>query len=225
MSSTASTHPYEIKLENAGPARKRLEITIPAAVVTEKIEESLGTLRDQTVLPGFRKGKVPAHILERRFGSSLREETRNTLISEAWTSAIEEHQLKPLGEPEPVGDVSEVQVKEGKPLSFILEVEVMPDFDLPDFDSIKLTRPVIEVSKKHIDEELERQKIRHGTPEAVVGKVSEGDFLIGPASVVLNAGDDIFYQTEQTRLTVPPKEGGGQVLGLHLPDLGATLEG
>ncbi|MBT4584258.1 MAG: trigger factor family protein, partial [Phycisphaerae bacterium] len=80
--STTATHPYDITLEEAGPARKRLIINIPADVVTAKLEESLGTLRTQTVLPGFRKGKVPSNLLERKFGSSVRDEARNTLIGE-----------------------------------------------------------------------------------------------------------------------------------------------
>ena len=222
--STTTTHPYDITLEEAGPARKRLIFTIPADVVTAKIEESLGTLRNQTVIPGFRKGKVPSSLLERKFGSSVREETRNTLIGEAWKAALEEHELKTLGEPEPVGDPTEVKVEEGKPFTFTLEVEVMPVFDLPDFDNIKLTRPVVEVNDEHIEEEIERQKTRSGNLEPVEGTVSEGDFLIGHASVTLNGSDDIFYQTEQTRIAVPAKDGGGQVLGLFLDDLGKTLK-
>ncbi|HJN71207.1 MAG TPA: trigger factor [Phycisphaerales bacterium] len=222
--STTATHPYDITLEEAGPARKRLIINIPADVVTAKLEESLGTLRTQTVLPGFRKGKVPSNLLERKFGSSVRDEARNTLIGEAWRAAIEEHDLKTLGEPEPVGDPSEVQVEEGKPLSFTLEVEVMPEFELPTFDNIQLTRPVVDVTDAHIEEEIERQKTRNGNLEPVEGTVSEGDFIIGPASVTLNGSEDIFYQTEQTRLAVPAKDAGGQVLGLFLDDLGKTLE-
>jgi len=221
--STTATHPYEITLEEAGPARKRLVFTIPADVVSAKIEESLGTLRNQTVIPGFRKGKVPASLLERKFGSSVREETRNTLISEAWQAAIEEHELKALGEPEPVGDVDEVKVEDGKPLTFTLEVEVMPEFELPAFDNIKLTRPIVDVSNEHIEEEIERQKTRSGNLEPVEGTVSEGEFLVGPASVTLNGSDEIFYKTEQTRISVPAKDAGGQVLGMFLEDLGKTL--
>ena len=223
LMSTTATHPYEITLEEAGPARKRLVITIPADVVSAKIEESLGALRNQTVIPGFRKGKVPANLLERKFGGSVREETRNTLIGEAWQAAVEEHALKPLGEPEPMDDPNDVQVEDGKPLSFTLEVEVMPEFDLPAFDNIKLTRPIVDVTDEHIDEEIERQKTRNGNLEPVEGTVSEGDFLVGPASVTLNGNDDIFYQTEQTRIAVPAKDGGGQVLGLFLEDLGQAL--
>ncbi|MDP7008293.1 MAG: trigger factor [Phycisphaerales bacterium] len=221
--STTETHPYQITLEEAGPARKRLCITVPADVVDGKLQESLGTLRNQTVLPGFRKGKVPASLLERRFGQSVREETRNSLISEAWKAAMEEHALKTLGEPEPVGDSTDVNVEEGKPLSFTLEVEVMPEFELPPFDNIELTRPVIDVTEEHIDEEIDRQKTRNGNLEAVEGPVTEGDFLIGPASVVLDDADDVFYKTEETRIAVPAKDGGGQVLGVFLEDLGKTV--
>ena len=74
---TAATHPYEIKIEEAGPARKRVNITVPSDTVSSKLKESLGVLKNQTVIPGFRKGKGPAHILEKRFGESLRTEARN----------------------------------------------------------------------------------------------------------------------------------------------------
>ena len=77
---TAATHPYELSIENAGPARKRISITVPTETVDSKLKESLGMLRTQTVIPGFRKGKVPAHILEKRFGESIRSEARNEIV-------------------------------------------------------------------------------------------------------------------------------------------------
>ena len=58
--STTATHPYEITLEEAGPARKRIKITVPADVVSAKIEESLGTLRNQTVIPWISQGESPS---------------------------------------------------------------------------------------------------------------------------------------------------------------------
>jgi trigger factor len=59
-----------VKIEDVGPARKRIKITIPAEVIDEKLRESLSTLSHQTALPGFRKGHVPQKLLERRFGTS-----------------------------------------------------------------------------------------------------------------------------------------------------------
>lgn len=220
-----STHPYEITVEEAGPARKRVNITVAAETITSKLGETLGMLRNQTTIPGFRKGKVPTHIIEKRFGESLRSEARNEIISDAWKNAIDEFELKPLGEPEPVGDPSEVVLEEGKSLSFSLEVEVMPEFELPTFDEIELNRPVVDVEDKHINEELERQKIRHGNLEEIEGKTSQGDFLIGPAVVHLDGKEEPFYKTEQTRLTVPPTDGGGEVLGLFIDDLSKMITG
>jgi trigger factor len=222
---TTSTHPYEIKIEEVGPARKRVNITVPSDTVSSKLKESLGVLKNQTVIPGFRKGKVPAHILEKRFGESLRTEARNEIISDAWKNAVDEFELKTLGEPEPVGDTTELVLEEGKPLTFSLEVEVMPEFDLPAFDDISLTRPAVDVKDEHILEEIERQKSRNGNLEEVDGKASEGDFLVGPAVVHLDGKEEPFYKTEQTRLTIPAKDEGGEVLGLFIEDLGKILAG
>ena len=69
MTKTAD-HPYDIKIEDAGPARKRVCITVPAETITSKIKDSMGAMMSQTVLPGFRKGKVPTHLLQKRFGES-----------------------------------------------------------------------------------------------------------------------------------------------------------
>lgn len=222
---TTATHPYELTIEDAGPARKRVKITVPVETVATKLQESVGTLMNQTVLPGFRKGKVPSHIIEKRFGDAIRDEARNEIIADAWKNAVEEFELRTLGDPEPVGNPEDVRLEDGKPLTLELEVEVMPEFDLPAFDDIKLTKPVIDVADEHIDDEIERQKIRNGNLEEVEGKVSEGEFLIGPAVVHLNGNEESFFKTEQTRLTVPPKDGGGEVLGLFIDDLGKTLVG
>ncbi len=222
---TTATHPYEITIEDAGPARKRLNIKVPADIVNTKLQDSMGMLKNQTVIPGFRKGKVPAHIIEKRFGESLRSEARNEIISDAWKNAVEEFDLKTLGEPEPVGNPTELVLEEGKPLELSLEVEVMPDFELPDFDDIKLTRPIVEVKDEHVTEEIERQKIRNGNLQEVEDKATEGDFLVGPAVVHLDGKEEEFYKTEQTRLTLPSKDGGGEVLGLFIDDLGKLLDG
>lgn len=222
---TTATSPYDLSIEDAGPARKRVSITVPVDMITSKLKESMGSLMNQTVLPGFRKGKVPSHIIEKRFGESLRTEARNEIIADAWKSAIDTFELKTLGEPEPVGNSEDVVLEEGKPLSFALEVEVMPEFELPEFDDIKLTRPVIDVTEDHISDEIDRQKIRNGKLEEIDGKATQGEFLIGPAVVHLDGNEEPFYKTEQTRLTVPTSNEGGEILGLFVDDLGKLLDG
>ena len=220
---TPATHPYELAIEDAGPARKRITIKVPVETINSKLHDSMGVLKNQTAIPGFRKGKVPSHILNKRFGDSIRTEARNEIVSDAWKNALDEFELKPLGEPEPIDDPNNLKIEEDNPLTFSLEVEVMPDFELPAFDDIKITRPVVDVTDEHVQEEIDRQKIRNGNLEDVDGKSSEGDFLIGPAVVHLDGNEEPFYKTEQTRLTIPSKDSGGEVLGLYIDDLGKSL--
>jgi trigger factor len=222
---TTTKHPYKITIEDAGPARKRIHITVPVETIASKIKDSMGTMVNETVLPGFRKGKVPTHLLQKRFGESIREEAQKEIIADAWSSAIEEHELRTIGNPEAVGDPADVVIEEGKPLIFSLEVEVMPEFELPTFDDIELTKPVVDVTDEHIDEEIRRQSIRHGNLEDVDGKATEGDFLLGPAVVHLDGKEEAFFKTEQTRLSVPASDGSGQVLGLHIDTLGSKIYG
>ena len=92
---TATNEGFEFLLEDAGPARKKLTITISAETVQKKIDASMGTLQFQSALPGFRKGKAPKGLLERRFGSALREETCNELMQEGCQKAFEELGVKP----------------------------------------------------------------------------------------------------------------------------------
>ena len=145
MNATA-TNQYNITVEPAGPARVKVSIAVPVETIDSKLNSAVGVLKQQVQLPGFRKGKIPTHILEKRFGDSIRQEARNELIAEAWNQAREEHGLKPLGDPEPVGDPAELELELGKPLEFAVEVEVMPTFELPDFDAIELKKPIVEVT-------------------------------------------------------------------------------
>ena len=115
----------QVKIEDAGPARKKISITIPADAIDQKLQESMATLGQETVVPGFRKGKVPQSLLERRFGTAVRTEAKNQLIGGAYAEAIEQHGIKPVGEPEPADgpeSIAKLELQSGRPLSFSLVV-------------------------------------------------------------------------------------------------------
>jgi trigger factor len=225
---TAPETANNVKVEDAGPARKRLSFTIPAAVIDEKLAESVATLSSEAAIPGFRKGHVPQKLIERRFGSSIRTETKNQLIANAYAEAIEQHKLKPVGEPEPVGDVTTVEIEQGKPLSFAVEVEVAPEFDLPALDGIEIKKPMLEIADDLIESELKRQQTMHGEASDVTDSpLQSDDRLIGLASVTRNDEAEPFFRQDNVVVTYPGEDDGGkgQVLGLLIPDLRKRLAG
>lgn len=218
---------YDTKVEDAGPAKKRLTITVPAEVIKEKIEESIGTLASEAAVPGFRKGKVPRALLERRFGTTVRNETKNQVIADAYASVIEEHDIKPVGEPEPVDKLDELKLEEGKPLTFAVEVEVVPEFDLPELENIEIKKPVFEITDEQIEEELKRNCLQMGEAEEIKGDFQPGDRLLGPGSATKEGEEEPFFRHEDIDIIVPGDEEGGrgQVLGLLIDDLASMLKG
>ena len=216
----------DVKIEDVGPALKRLTITIPPKAVTEKLEESIGTLLHEATLPGFRRGKAPRKLLERKFGSSVRSETKNQLIADAYAKAVEEHGIHPVGEPEPTEPMDKLELEAGKPLSFAVEVEVAPEFELPDLVGIPVKKPLLEITPEHIQDRIERQQVRLGTSTGIEGDFKEGDRILGQVTLAKEGEDKPLFDNEQAVIVCPGKEDGGKgpVLGLMIDGLAGMLK-
>ena len=229
--STAATEHSEdgapdVKIEDVGPALKRLTITIPPEAVSEKLEESIGTLLHEATLPGFRRGKAPRKLLERKFGSSVRSETKNQLIADAYAKAVEAHGIHPVGEPEPTEPTEKLELEAGKPLSFAVEVEVVPEFELPELEGVPVRKPLLGITDEHIQDRIERQQIRLGQSTGIEGNFQEGDRMLGQVTLAKEGEDEPLLDNEQAIIVYPGKEDGGKgpVLGLMVDGLVGMLK-
>ncbi|MHC5113672.1 MAG: trigger factor [Planctomycetota bacterium] len=222
---TMTQSEYDIKVEDVSAAKKRLTITVPSTVIDEKIEASMGTLAGQTSLPGFRKGRAPKELLERRFGDAVRQETKNQVIADGYAKAIEEHELRPVSEPEPVDSIEDLELAPGKALTFAVEIEVVPEFDLPETEGVALKKPVMEVTDEHLDTELRRQCTLAGEIREIADGFAEGDRLLGPATATKEGDDEPFFRHDSVDILVPGDEEGGRghVLGLMIDGLKGDL--
>ena len=217
----------EVKIEDVGPAMKRITITIDPATIAEKLEESIGTLSHEAALPGFRRGKAPRRLLEKRFGSKVEDETKNQLIADAFARAVESHGLQPVGEPEPTEPTENIKIEQGKPLSFAVDVEVVPDFELPSLEGIEIKRPAMEITDEHIDDRVKRQQHRLGDVKRIDGDYKDGDRLVGQVGVTKEGTDEPLFDNEQAMIVCPGPDNGGRgpVLGLMIDGLAGILKG
>ncbi|MGI9015092.1 MAG: trigger factor [Phycisphaerales bacterium] len=210
----------DVKVEDAGPARKKLTITVPADEVTERLGDSIDTLTSEAVLPGFRRGHAPRKLVEKKFGSSVRTETRNQLLAQAYSKAIEDHKLQTVGDPEN-DKLSELELNPGEDFTFTVEVEVAPEFDLPDLKSVAVRKPIVTVTDEHITPEVERQQQRFGEVQEIEGEIQPGDRLVGKA-IVSNAEDgELIEELNDAVIGIPAEGEGtkGHVLGLFVEDM------
>lgn len=223
MSETATAErPNITRVEDAGPSQKKLYIEVPAETVNEKLSESIDTLAVEAVLPGFRKGRAPKQLLERRFGKDIQREAKSAIVASAYQKAVEEHKLKVVGDPiaEKLG---EVELSRGKPLVIEIDVEVLPEFELPSLEGIAVTKPAIEVTDDLVNDELRKICINEGDLEERQAP-EPGDYLTGHG-IMTGADGKEFYNINGAVVQVPPadKQGKGMILGVMVEDFASQL--
>ena len=220
-----------VTLEDAGPALKRMTIELPESRIKSKIEDTYTNLSNDAVLPGFRKGRAPRRLLEKRFADSIQGDVKNQLLSESYHQAIEEHELDVIGEPD-VKDIEDLVVPESGSLTYSVEVEVTPEFDLPKFDGIKVEKKTAEVTDDDVAAEIEQYRERYGKMSvAEDATVAEGDYVQSDVKVLTgeDAGDDAEVVHEHpgayTLVHGEDKEFKGHVAGILVSDMGKQLTG
>lgn len=205
---------------DSGPSRKRLEIEVAAETVDQRLRDSVDTLLEEAELPGFRRGRVPKSLLEKRFGNNIRSEARNQIVAEAYQQAIEKSGLKVIGDPFGT-QLKDIEIQAGKPLQFGLDVEVQPEFDLPKLEGLELKRPMFEIGEERVEEELTKICLNEGTLESH-DESQAGDYLTGNAKMVDADGAE-HYNIEGAVVQCPPDGAKGMILGVFVDDLGKQL--
>lgn len=213
-------------MEEIGPSRKRLIITIPASRVNEQLEDSMEALASEAALPGFRPGRAPRRLIERKFGSAVRGEAKNQLIASAYTQALQDHKIAVLGEPEGNDELAALELVPGADVTFSLEIEVAPEFTLPELDGMEILKPIIEPTQAQVDEFIARLAVNDGSLEPHT-EARPGDYCIG-TGVMRIKGDETGKELMRIPGAViqspaPEKEGKGAILGVIVEDFAAQI--
>jgi trigger factor len=173
-----------VTVENSGPCKKKVSVEIPEETIKEALDEQYQELRRDAVVPGFRKGRAPLRLLEKRFGTDVRTQVKLKLLAEASEAALKDNELDKLGEPDI--DHEKIELPESGAMEFDFEVEVRPEFELPELEGIKVEKTKIETTDEQLEEEILAMRKRAGiwTPKED-GKVESGDQIIADAVLVV----------------------------------------
>ena len=119
-------------LETLNPTRVKMTVEVPYEELKPSLDAAYKTIGQQIQVPGFRKGKVPARIIDQRVGrGAVLQEAVNEALPKFYGQAVDENDVRPLGQPEV--DVTEVPAEEGQELKFTAEVDIRPEITLPDY--------------------------------------------------------------------------------------------
>ncbi len=163
-----------VTVENLGPCKRLVRVELDVAAVDAAYDETTRAVQKEAHMPGFRPGKAPAHLVIRAYGSTIDEETRKKLARTSYDGALKEKQLRPVGQL----DFEEVQFEKGKPYQIALTMEVEPEFEVPEYKGLKLTRPMMAVPESDVDRALDILRDQRAAYLDVERPAKEGDFLV-----------------------------------------------
>jgi trigger factor len=211
--------PYQIKVEDAGPATKKVTIEIPEQVISQKLSEQFGELRREAAVPGFRPGHAPPKLIEKRFSSDVRQQVARTLISEAYEQAVQKNSLQVIGEPE-FADPESLKLPESGNLVYSFEVEVQPEITLPPLAGLVIRKPRVQVLEKHIDKAMLNLREQQGVLNPVENRgVESGDHLFGDVHVKID-GKVVWHRHDQEIVAEP-----GYIYGIRVENSEKELKG
>lgn len=166
-------------VETLDPTKAKLTVEVEYDELQPAIEHAYTHIAQDITIPGFRKGKVPPRIIDQRIGrAAVLEHAVNEALPGFYRDALAQSELRPLGQPSvevtkvPLGD------DEQGNLEFVVELEVRPDFDLPELDGLSLQVPNVTVSDEDVEERLTSLRERFGTLVGVDRPAADGDFVV-----------------------------------------------
>ncbi|MCK4659409.1 MAG: trigger factor [Phycisphaerae bacterium] len=203
----------EVVALDAGPLRKKLDISIPRAVIDEEMGEQFSELKREAAIPGFRRGRAPLRLVEKRFGHEVGDDITAQLLSSGYLAAIKKMEFKTLGDPliwasipEQITDESgmnktvttdrlvsvdkaldHLHMPKDGDFTFACEVELRPEFELPSLKGIPVVKPTETITDDHVQAEINRLLAFRGRYVPIEdAPIQADDLVVGELKVVVD---------------------------------------
>jgi trigger factor len=163
----------QVSVETTSSIERRMTIGIPADQIEKEVEQRLQQAAKTVRINGFRPGKVPAKVVKKRYGNSVRQEVVSEVMRNSYMEAIGQEGIAPIGYPK----FEPKTVEEGKDLEFIAVIEVAPEIEKVDVSGLKLEQPVAEIKDKDVKNMIETLRRQYGTQKSVKRKSKKKDIL------------------------------------------------
>jgi len=208
-----------VNVEDSGVWKKKICVEIPRREIDKELNEQYGEFTKTAQVPGFRKGRAPRRLVEKRHGADISSQTKLRLLGRVFEQIDEKDNFEILGEPD--FDPEKIELPEQGDMKFDYEVEVKPQFDLPELEGIRLETRIYEVTKERIDEALLQLRRRGGEIVEVADGAAEEDDMI-KADVTMTVEG---IAEPETAEDIPLRVSSAAVMGVLVEDLGTVLAG
>lgn len=192
----------EKTVEDINPTKKRFTVEVPADVLEQRITEALRDIGRSVKLPGFRPGKAPLSLLEKRYGKEVESDVLQKAIPEYYLKAIKEEEIVPVVPPV----FEEYDFKRKSPLKLTFTVEIRPEIGNLNYDDLEITEETVEVTEEDIENTLERLQTEKSTYETIKDDVVKDDDLVVVDYEILEEDQKVSNQFIKVGSDIIPSE-------------------
>lgn len=178
-------------VEHISGTKKRLKIEIPAETIEKEIGSVLQKLKEEIKIPGFRQGKAPISLIEKRFGKKAEADALEKIISDSYSAAIKEADIIPIANPV---IEEEGEFKRKAPLSLTLTVEVRPKLEGLSYEGIKVKDIPVDVRDEDIESTLKRLQEEKAVYEPSDAGIMPGDIVVIDIKTETSSFDDQMFK-------------------------------
>jgi len=189
-----------VDIQNAGPCKKHVRVQVPRADLEHFYEEAVKDLVTTAAVPGFRTGHVPRKLIEKRFRKEVGDHVRQKVLMQSLQQLGEDHKLDAINEPDL--DVESLVLPEEGDFSYEFDVEVRPEFDLPDYGGLSIKRPMRAITDADVQTYLDNYLAQFGQLVPHDGPAEAGDYVL--ANLRFESGDKELSRASQKQIRIRP---------------------
>jgi trigger factor len=209
-----------VDIQDVGPCKKHLKVTVPRSEIDRQFDESLGNFQRDGQVPGFRPGRAPKELVVKRFRKQVADQVKSSLLMVSLEQIDQDYQLNPITQPNL--DVEAITLPEEGPLSFEMDLEVRPEFQVANYKGLKVKRPVRAIREQDVEEHLGRFLERYAqiVPK-LEGSATIGDYLTADLTFVRDDGS-VLNEVKEIQFRLQPEL---RFQDGSIPGIGKALEG
>jgi trigger factor len=190
----------EVKVDNRSTCERHVTVTIARQDIDRCFDKEFSELMPKAHVPGFRPGHAPRKLVENRFRKDIAEKVKGDLVMQCLTQVNEEQKLSAISEPD--FDFEAVELPEEGPLTFEFDIEVRPEFEMPQWRGLKIEKPVREFNNADVEETLQSVLARRGRLVPFDGPAASGDYVT--ANLTFKHGDQVLSSAEEEVIRIRP---------------------
>ena len=223
----------KVTVETVGACERHITVEVSAEDVNRVFEEEFSQVAKDAQIHGFRAGHAPRKLVERFYRKEVNQKVKADLLTASISQVNDDEELAPISEPD--FKIDSIVLVENAPFIYEYDLEVRPEFDVPQWKGLKLEKPVREFTDKDVDNALENYLARKGTLAPIDEPAKSGDYIVTSLSFtydgnVISSADDETIRIRPTlsfrdtnienfdKLMVGAKPGDVKTVKVTLPD-------